>query len=75
MRMPSCAAGHARTRHPGKRNPREEWVISSKPEHPALASYWAGRRQKVKPPLDAYTLRLLTKQKLVQPQRTPSRLA
>jgi site-specific DNA recombinase len=22
--------------HPGKHNPREEWVISSKPEHPAL---------------------------------------
>ena len=23
-------------RHPGKNNPREEWVMSSKPEHPAL---------------------------------------
>lgn len=25
-------------RHPGKHNPREEWVMSSKPEHPALVS-------------------------------------
>jgi hypothetical protein len=24
--------------HPGKRNPKDQWVISSKPEHPALIS-------------------------------------
>ena len=32
------------------------------PDDPALAGYWAERRQKVKPPLDAYTLRLLSRQ-------------
>jgi RNA-directed DNA polymerase len=32
------------------------------PDDPALASYWADRRKKVKPPLDAYTLWLLTRQ-------------
>lgn len=32
------------------------------PDDPALAEYWASRRKKVKPPLDGYTLRLLTKQ-------------
>jgi RNA-directed DNA polymerase len=32
------------------------------PDDPALASYWAERRTKVKPPLDRYTLRLLTRQ-------------
>ena len=32
------------------------------PDDPALASYWADRRKKVKPPLDGYTLRLLTRQ-------------
>ena len=32
------------------------------PDDPALAGYWAQRRQKVKPPLDSYTLRLLTMQ-------------
>ena len=32
------------------------------PDDPALAEYWAERRQKVKPPLDSYTLRLLTRQ-------------
>jgi RNA-directed DNA polymerase len=32
------------------------------PDDPALAGYWAQRRQKVKPPLDSYTLRLLTRQ-------------
>jgi RNA-directed DNA polymerase len=30
------------------------------PDDPALASYWAERRRRVKPPLDRYTLRLLT---------------
>jgi len=32
------------------------------PDDPALASYWAERRKKVQPPLDKYTLRLLTRQ-------------
>jgi RNA-directed DNA polymerase len=32
------------------------------PDDPALAEYWATRRRRVKPPLDSYTLRLLTKQ-------------
>ncbi len=32
------------------------------PDDPALARYWAQRRQKVKPPLDSYTVSLLTKQ-------------
>src|SRR6266849_3434626 len=35
---------------------------AASPDDPALASYWAKRRKKVKPPLDAYTLRLLTRQ-------------
>jgi RNA-directed DNA polymerase len=32
------------------------------PDDPALAEYWARRRRRIKPPLDAYTLRLLTRQ-------------
>jgi RNA-directed DNA polymerase len=32
------------------------------PDDPDLAGYWASRRQKIKPPLDSYTLRLLTRQ-------------
>ena len=32
------------------------------PDDPALAGYWAERRQRIKPPLDGYTLRLLTRQ-------------
>jgi RNA-directed DNA polymerase len=32
------------------------------PDDPALASYWAKRRSTVQPPLDRYTLRLLTRQ-------------
>jgi RNA-directed DNA polymerase len=35
---------------------------AASPDDPALASYWAGRRTKVKPPLDGYTLRMLTRQ-------------
>ncbi len=35
---------------------------AASPDDPALAGYWAERRQKVKPPLDTYTLRLLTRQ-------------
>jgi RNA-directed DNA polymerase len=34
----------------------------SSPDDPDLASYWAQRRRKVKPPLDSYTVRLLSKQ-------------
>ena len=34
----------------------------SSPDDPALAAYWAQRRQKVKPPLDSYTVRLLSRQ-------------
>jgi RNA-directed DNA polymerase len=32
------------------------------PDDPALAEYWATRRRRITPPLDAYTLRLLTRQ-------------
>jgi RNA-directed DNA polymerase len=32
------------------------------PDDPALAEYWATRRRRIKPPLDGYTLRLLTTQ-------------
>jgi RNA-directed DNA polymerase len=32
------------------------------PDDPALAGYWAQRRQKVKPLLDSYTVRLLSRQ-------------
>ena len=32
------------------------------PDDPTLAGYWAQRRQKVKPPLDSYTVRLLSRQ-------------
>jgi RNA-directed DNA polymerase len=35
---------------------------SASPDDPALAGYWAERRQRVKPPLDRYTLRLLSRQ-------------
>ncbi|WP_054814914.1 group II intron reverse transcriptase/maturase [Nocardia arizonensis] len=35
---------------------------AASPDDPALAEYWANRRRRVKPPLDSYTLRLLTKQ-------------
>ena len=35
---------------------------AASPDDPALAGYWAERRTKVKPPLDSYTLRLLTRQ-------------
>ena len=42
---------------------RHTLVISgASPDDPALTDYWATRRRKVKPPLDRYTLRLLTKQ-------------
>jgi len=32
------------------------------PDDPALAGYWAERRRKVRPPLDDYTVRLLSRQ-------------
>jgi RNA-directed DNA polymerase len=32
------------------------------PDDPDLAEYWENRRRKVKPPLDSYTMRLLTRQ-------------
>jgi RNA-directed DNA polymerase len=32
------------------------------PDDPTLTEYWATRRKRIKPPLDNYTLRLLTKQ-------------
>jgi RNA-directed DNA polymerase len=32
------------------------------PDDPALTEYWAKRRRRIKPPLDGYTLRLLTRQ-------------
>ena len=32
------------------------------PDDPALSRYWAERRQKIKPPVDGYTLRLLARQ-------------
>jgi RNA-directed DNA polymerase len=35
---------------------------AASPDDPALAGYWAKRRTNVKPPLDRYTLRLLTRQ-------------
>jgi RNA-directed DNA polymerase len=35
---------------------------AASPDDPALAGYWAERRNKVKPPLDRYTLRLLARQ-------------
>ncbi len=35
---------------------------AASPDDPALASYWAARRKKVKPPLDGYSLRLLSRQ-------------
>ena len=35
---------------------------TASPDDPALASYWAERRKKVKLPLDRYTLRLLARQ-------------
>jgi RNA-directed DNA polymerase len=35
---------------------------ASSPDDPDLAAYWAARRQRIKPPLDSYNLRLLTRQ-------------
>jgi RNA-directed DNA polymerase len=42
---------------------RHELVAGgASPDDPDLAAYWARRRQRVKPPLDDYNLRLLTRQ-------------
>jgi len=35
---------------------------TASPDDPDLADYWAARRRRVKPPLDSYNLRLLTRQ-------------
>ena len=35
---------------------------TASPDDPDLTGYWAARRQRVKPPLDSYNLRLLTRQ-------------
>jgi RNA-directed DNA polymerase len=35
---------------------------AASPDDPALVEYWAKRRRRIKPPLDGYTLRLLTRQ-------------
>jgi RNA-directed DNA polymerase len=35
---------------------------AASPDDPALAGYWAERRKKIKPPLDKYTLHLLSRQ-------------
>jgi RNA-directed DNA polymerase len=35
---------------------------TASPDDPDLVGYWATRRQRVKPPLDSYNLRLLTRQ-------------
>lgn len=35
---------------------------AASPDDPALADYWAERHKKVQPPLDGYTLRLLSRQ-------------
>jgi RNA-directed DNA polymerase len=35
---------------------------TASPDDPDLADYWAARRRRVKPPLDSYSLRLLTRQ-------------
>src|SRR6185503_2864733 len=37
-------------------------IGTASPDDPAMAEYWAKRRQRVKPPLDRYTLRLLARQ-------------
>jgi len=35
---------------------------TASPDDPALTSYWAARRRRIKPPLDSYTLHLLDRQ-------------
>jgi RNA-directed DNA polymerase len=40
---------------------------AASPDDPALTDYWAQRRKRIKPPLDDYTLRLLTRQNAACP--------
>ncbi len=58
-------------RHTGAYLPKPSWTEivrhtlvkgGASPDDPALARYWAQRREKVKPPLDTYTIRLLSRQ-------------
>jgi RNA-directed DNA polymerase len=58
-------------RHTGAYLPKPSWTEivrhtlvrgGASPDDPALAGYWAQRREKVKPPLDRYTIRLLSRQ-------------
>jgi RNA-directed DNA polymerase len=44
----------------GKRNVLV--VGAASPDNPAQAEYWAARRKRIKPPVDRYTLRLVTRQ-------------
>jgi RNA-directed DNA polymerase len=45
-----------------QRSPHGTPPAGSSPDDPGLAGYWAERRNRVKPPLDDYPLRLLTRQ-------------
>jgi RNA-directed DNA polymerase len=58
-------------RHTGAYLPKPSWTDITRhtlvkggasPDDPDLAAYWARRRRKVKPPLDSYTVRLLSRQ-------------
>src|SRR5258706_712420 len=58
-------------RDPGAYLPKPAWTDivrhtlvkgGASPDDPDLTRYWAQRRRKVKPPLDSYTVRLLSKQ-------------
>jgi RNA-directed DNA polymerase len=58
-------------RHTGAYLPKPSWTEivrhtlvkgGASPDDPALAGYWAQRHEKVKPPLDTYTIRLLSRQ-------------
>jgi RNA-directed DNA polymerase len=40
---------------------------AASPDDPALTGYWSQRRKRIKPPLDDYTLRLLTRQNAACP--------
>ena len=63
--------GYSATGDTGAYLPKPSWTDivrhtlvtgGASPDDPALAGYWAQRRQKVKPPLDSYTVRLLSRQ-------------
>ena len=58
-------------RHTGAYLPKPSWTGivrhtlvkgGASPDDPALAGYWAQRRRKVPPPLDSFTVRLLSRQ-------------